>query len=101
MADYSLRVPALETKPKDLVTVNISRWDLAELCVAITLARFRIETACIGGVATIFSAVFVCQNLAERIPTSHIVSPGAGERQWPMYLMDKRSEPAYLGIQVT
>ncbi|MCO5185594.1 MAG: carbohydrate kinase family protein [Anaerolineae bacterium] len=99
LADYSLRVPALETKPKDLVTVrHLELGSGGATNVAITLARFGIETACMGEVGNDLFGRVVCQSLAEEgIHTSHIaVTPGA---RTPVanVLVDERGEPAYLG----
>lgn len=99
LADYTLRVSDISSRLKDLHHATFLELGPGGATnVAITLARFGLETGCMGEVGDdLFGRIILDSLEKEGVSTAYIaVTPGA---RTPVanVLVDERGEPAYLG----
>lgn len=100
LADYSIRIPRLESRPKDLQRVSYLELGPGGSCnVAITASRLGLGVRCLGEVGDDLFGRIVLNGLdREGVATSDVIRTPNARTPVANVLVDERGEPAYLGF---
>ncbi|MGH2536563.1 MAG: carbohydrate kinase family protein [Candidatus Promineifilaceae bacterium] len=103
LADFSLRLPTLEVRPKDLHRVSYLEVGPGGACnAAIATARFGLAVAAFGEVGDDRFGRIVAEGLKrEGVEIEHLVASPGARTPVATVLVDERGEPAYLGYPGT